>query len=60
MEEKSKDCTTFVTSKELMRFKVMPFGMVKSGSTYNRMVRKLLDGSQDLESYVDDVLGRNT
>ena len=50
MEEKSKDCTTFVTSKGLMRFKVMPFGMVNSGSTYNRMVRKFLDGSQDLES----------
>jgi len=40
-----------------MRFKVMPFGMVNSGSTYNRMVRRLLDGSHDLESYVDDVLG---
>jgi len=60
MEEKSKDCTTFDTSEGLMRFKVMPFGMVKSGSTYNRMVRKLLDGSQDLESYVDDVLGHTS
>ena len=35
----------------------MPFGMVNSGSTYNRMVRKLLDGAQSLEKYVDDVLG---
>jgi len=40
-----------------MRFKVMPFGMVNSGSTYNRMIRKLLDGSHNLESYVHDVLG---
>jgi len=37
-----------------MRFKVMPFGMVNSGSTYNRMIRKLLDGSHNLD--VDDVL----
>ena len=43
-----------------MRFKVMSFGMVNFGSTYNRMVRKLLDGSKDLESYVDDVLGHTT
>jgi len=43
-----------------MTFKVMPFGMVNSGSTYNRMVRKLLDGSKDLESYVDDVLGHTS
>ena len=60
MEEKSKDYTTFVTSRGLMRFKVMPFGMVNSGSTYNRMVRKLLYGSQNLESYVDDILGHTT
>ena len=55
MEEKSKDVTTFVTSHGLMRFCVMPFGMVNSGSTYNRMVRKLSDGAQSLENYVDDV-----
>ena len=54
MEEKSKDYTTFVSSRGLMRFRVMPFGMVNSGSTYNR---KLLEGTQNLESYVDDVLG---
>ena len=54
MEEKWKDVTTFVTSRGLMRFRVMPFGMVNSGSTYNRMVRKLLDGAQSLDNYVDD------
>ena len=56
MQEESKDYTTFVCSRGLMRFKVMPFGIVNSGSTYNRMIRKLLDGSHNLESYVDDVL----
>jgi len=35
----------------------MPFGMMNFGSTYNRIVKRLLDGSQDLASYVDDVLG---
>ena len=55
MEEKLKDITTFITSRGLMRFRVMPFGMVNSGSTYNRMVRKLSDGAQSLENYVDDV-----
>ena len=59
MEEKSKDYTTFVSSRGLMRFRVVPFGLVNSGSTYNRMTRKLLDGTRtrNLESYVDDVLG---
>jgi len=54
MQEESKDYTTFICSRGLMRFKVMPFGMVNSGSTYNRMIRKLLDGSHNLD--VDDVL----
>ena len=57
MEETSKDCTSFITPRGLMRFRVMPFGMVNAGSTYNRMVRKLLDGSKNLESYVDDIIG---
>jgi len=57
MEEKSKDYTTFVSSRGLMRFRVMPLGMVNSGSTYKRMIRKLLEGTQNLENYVDDVLG---
>jgi len=60
MEEKSKEVTTFVTSRGLLRLCVMPFDMVNSGSTYNRMVRKLLDGAQSLDSYVDDVLGHRT
>jgi len=56
MQEESKDYTAFVCSRGLMTFKVMPFGMVNSGSTYNRMIRKLLDGSHNLQSYVDDVV----
>jgi len=36
----------------------MQFAMGSSGSTYNRMTRKLLHGTtQNLESYVDDNLG---
>jgi len=35
----------------------MPFVMVNSGSTYNKIVRKLLDGAPSSESYVDGVLG---
>jgi len=57
MKENFKDCTTFVSSKRLFRFKVMPFGLVNAGSTCNRMVRKLLDGATNLQSYVDDVTG---
>ena len=35
-EENSKDCTTYVSSRGLFRFKVMPFGLVNACPTYNR------------------------
>ena len=56
MEEKSRDLTTFICANGLFRFKVMPFGLVNSASSYNRMMRQLLEGTKNLESYVDDVL----
>jgi len=55
MEEQSKDYTTFVSSRGLMIFRVMPFRMVNSGLTYHRMIRTLLDGTHNLESYVHDI-----
>jgi len=54
--EEAKDLTTFVCANGLFRFNMMPFGLVNSASSYNRMMRKLLDGLRNLESYVDDVL----
>ena len=48
-----------MSTRGLVRFKVMPFGMVNSGSTYNRMIRKLLNRTENLESYVDDILGHS-
>ena len=34
----------------------MPFGLVNSAATFNRMMRKLLRGLEKTESYIDDVL----
>ena len=35
----------------------MPFGMVNSGMTMTRAVRKLLDGMDSVVDYIDDLLG---
>lgn len=56
MSEKSKDLTTFICANGMFKFNVMPFGLVNSASSYNRLIRKLLYGTKDLESYVDDIL----
>jgi transposase InsO family protein len=56
MKESSKDKTAFICSKGLFRFNVLPFGLINSAQSYLKLMRKVLDGLQNLESYVDDVL----
>jgi len=56
MTENSQDYTTFICANGMFKFKVMPFGLINSASSYNRMIRKVLYGTKNLESYVDDIL----
>ena len=56
MSTRSKPYTTFVTHQGLHQFRVMPFGLVNAPATFNRMMRKLLNNNDSLDSYVDDVL----
>ena len=60
VERKSRHLTAFTTQKGSYQFKKMPFGMVNSGATFNRMMRKLLNGCQNADNYVDDVLGHTS
>lgn len=48
--------TAFVTPDGTYEFLKMPFGLVNSGATLVRGMRKLLTGMKDVVSYVDDVL----
>ena len=48
--------TGFVTTEGTYVFKRMPFGMVNSAATFNRMMRKLLDGLEYVTHYIDDIL----
>ena len=52
--------TSFVTSNGSYQFLKMPFGLVNSGSTFNRMMRKLLNGVENVDHYVDDILIHTT
>ena len=56
LEEKSRDYSTFVCKRGLFRFKVMPMGLVSAGASFTRMMNKLLDKTEHLDSYLDDVL----
>ena len=56
MEEGSKCFTTFATPNGSYQFCRNPFGLVNSGSAFNRVIRKLLANMCHIDAYVDDVL----
>ena len=48
--------TAFVTMGQHYEFLRMPFGMVNSGMTVTRAVRRLLEGMENVADYIDDLL----
>lgn len=54
--ETSKCITAFQTPLGLFQFKVMSFGLVNASASFNRLMRKLLDGMQSIDNFIDDVI----
>lgn len=48
----------FYIDSDIHHYRVMPFGLINAGSTYQRMVNKLFIGmiGETVEAYVDDML----
>ena len=65
LSDHCKVLTAFETPKGLFQFKTMPFCLVNSGATFCRMIRRILDGVPNVDSFVDDMwifteIGRTT
>ena len=56
VEKSSQHLTAFSTMDGSYTFKKMTFGLVSSGSTFNRIMRKLLHECSNTDNYVDDIL----
>jgi hypothetical protein len=56
MEEDSKPMTAFSTPTGLYQFRTMPFGLVNAPATFNRLMRKLLHGMENVDNFIDDVI----
>ncbi len=54
--EEDRPKTAFTTTDGSFQYKKMPFGLVNSGATFNRMMRKLLQDVPKADNFVDDVL----
>nr|XP_034320976.1 uncharacterized protein LOC117687844 [Crassostrea gigas] len=56
MADESKSLTAFSTPSGLYQFRTMPFGLVNAPATFSRMMRKLLQGMNGVENFIDDVI----
>ena len=59
IDEESKDVTVFTCHKGLFKFNVLPFGIQAGSQVFCRAMRKLLEGAQNIENYIDDVMAYN-
>ena len=59
IDEESKDVTVFTCHKGLFKFNVLPFGIQAGSQVFCRAMRKLLEGAQNIDNYIDDVLAYN-
>ena len=55
MVESCKEKTAFTTHDGCYQFCMLPFGLMNSGASFNRMARELRKGL-DIDNYVDDLL----
>ncbi|XP_042878233.1 uncharacterized protein LOC122257193 [Penaeus japonicus] len=56
LSEESRKVTAFQTSKGLLQFTVMPFGLINASATFNRLMRILFNDIENVETFVDDIL----
>ena len=56
LTERARPLTAFITHHGLFHWKVMPFGLVNSGATFSRIMRRLLKGLEGVDNYIDDIL----
>ena len=56
MKNEVKHITAFITHHGLFQFNTMPFGLVNSGASFSRIMRKLLKGLDHVDNYIDDIL----
>ena len=58
MDESDQEKTSFITSRRLFCYKVMPFGLKNAGATYQRLMNRMFHDQigRNVEVYVEDML----
>jgi len=55
LEESSRAITAFICPMGKFQFKRLPFGLVDSGSQFQKILETILTGLEDVFSYIDDI-----
>ena len=55
LSKRSRLYTAFETPKGLIQFKTMPFSLVNVGASFCRLIRIVLQGLRNVDSFVDDM-----
>ena len=58
MDEDDQEKTSFISSKGLFCYRVMPFGLKNAGATYQQLMNKMFHNQigRNVEVYIDDML----
>uniref|UniRef100_A0A2N9H0M9 Uncharacterized protein n=1 Tax=Fagus sylvatica TaxID=28930 RepID=A0A2N9H0M9_FAGSY len=58
LDKSDQEKTSFITSRGLFCYKVMPFGLKNAGATYQRLMNRMFHDQigRNVEVYVDDML----
>ena len=58
MDETDQEKTSFITSRGLFCYKVMPFGLKNAGATYQRLMNRMFHDQigKNVKVYIDDML----
>ncbi|XP_063841016.1 uncharacterized protein LOC135089382 [Scylla paramamosain] len=56
LTERAKAISAFATMDGLYQYKVLPFGMKNSGSSFQRLMNRVLKGLKGCSVYIDDIL----
>ena len=55
LSKRSRPYTAFETPKGLFQFKTMPFSLVNAGASFCHLIRIVLQGLRNVDSFVDDM-----
>ena len=62
IDKNDQEKTSFITSRGLFCYKVMPLGLKNAGATYQRLMNRMIHDQigRNVEVYVDNMLVKST